>query len=197
MILTLNESDTAKLIALDASGNALFDLTTAAGSARGVGVQVTLPEGVAAVEIGEELVSLLDADGEAVAVYDPDDLAALIEAARTPDLASAKAAKLEALKQARHALERAGVTVGANEIPTDAESVSRITGAYIRAQNNASFEEYWKVGPGEYVTIDQTAMLAIGQAVFTHISNAFAAERTAAASVEAATTIEAVEAVTL
>lgn len=201
MTIDLPNNRTAALKSISVTGEAIIDLTTPAGNARNVCAQLPDWPECERVEIGEDVVTLYATDEEGteddVGTIDAIDLATMLDTALTPDLAGAKVAKLASLKTEREALESAGVTVSGTPIQTDPRSIQRITGAFIRAQTDPDFAEQWKISEGVYIPVDQATMLAVGNAVFAHISGAFARERSAAAAVEAAETIEAVEAVEL
>lgn len=109
-------------------------------------------------------------------------------------LAQAKADKLAAIKLHRQAKEAAGVMVGSVSIATDADSQSRIGGALASMQNGFLDQVEWK-GENGWATLDLAAIKAVSQAVAKHVQSCFTWERGMCAQVDAATTIDQVNAI--
>jgi len=84
----------------------------------------------------------------------------------------------------------AGIEVNDITIPTDDLTVSRITGARIKADLDPDFTFKWKVS-GSFVDLTAEQIIAISDAIFNHIQNCFTAE--SGVSLDGLTTIQEVE----
>ena len=109
-------------------------------------------------------------------------------------LDEAKAAKKQEIASARYAAEIAGVTVGGVVVRTDRESQALITGAALKATQDGTYSCTWKAESG-FVTLDAATVLAVADAVRTHVQTCFDAEAAKCALIDAAQTVEDVEAV--
>ena len=109
-------------------------------------------------------------------------------------LDEAKAAKKAEIAAARYAAEVAGVTVGGFTARTDRESQALITGAALKAMQDAAYSCTWKAESG-FVTLNAATVLAVADAVRTHVQTCFDAEAAKCILIDAAETVEAVEAV--
>ena len=109
-------------------------------------------------------------------------------------LAAAKAAKKSEIAAARYAAEIAGVAVGGVTVRTDRESQALITGAALKATQDAAYSCTWKTESG-FVTLDAATVLAVADAVRTHVQTCFDAEAAKCILIDAAETVEDVEAV--
>jgi len=109
-------------------------------------------------------------------------------------LAGAKAAKKQEIAAARYAAEIAGVTVGGVVVKTDRESQALITGAALKATQDGTYSCTWKTESG-FVTLNAATVLAVADAVRTHVQTCFDAEAAKCALIDAAQTVEDVEAV--
>lgn len=80
------------------------------------------------------------------------------------------------IANARWAREVGGIVVDGNEIPTDRDTQAKLTGAFAFTQikPDATFE--WKLGEGDFVTLDATKVQAIAAAVAAHVQACYAAE---------------------
>ena len=94
-------------------------------------------------------------------------------AARTPTLEQARADKLAALAERRWQAETGGVLVGGMPVKTDAGSTAKITAAYVQAKANPAFTVNWKVDKAMFVTLDAATIIAIGDAVTSHVQACF------------------------
>lgn len=77
------------------------------------------------------------------------------------------------LSDRRWRAETAGIVVGGAPIRTDRESQSVLTGAYVQATGNPDFAVRWKVGAGQFVTLNAATIIAIGDAVTAHVQACF------------------------
>lgn len=93
--------------------------------------------------------------------------------APVPSVASALAARLDELAALRWQKEEAGTTAGGAPIPTDRITQAKLTAVYVRASSDPDYEVHWKSGPGEFVTLDATQIIAIGDAVTAHVQACF------------------------
>ena len=109
-------------------------------------------------------------------------------------LAAAKTAKKAEIAANRYAAEIAGVTVGGVVVRTDRESQALITGAALKATQDGTYSCTWKAESG-FVTLDASTIIAVADAVRTHVQTCFDAEAAKCALIDAAQTVEDVEAV--
>ena len=110
-------------------------------------------------------------------------------------LDEAKAAKRAEIAAARFAAETGGIVVGGAEIRTDRESQAMITGAALKAIQDAEYTCSWKADAG-FVELSAPQILAIADAVRAHVQSCFDRERALLALIDAAGTPEDLEAVT-
>ena len=78
-----------------------------------------------------------------------------------------------ALSNRRWQAETAGIVVGGAPIRTDRESQSVLTSAYVQAMGNPDFSVRWKIGQGQFVTLNAATIIAIGDAVTAHVQACF------------------------
>lgn len=86
--------------------------------------------------------------------------------------------KLAALAAKRWEVETGGIVVSGVPVKTDEDTQRKITGAYVQAVRNPDFTVRWKLGPAQFITLDATTVIAIGDAVTQHIQSAFDHEAT-------------------
>ena len=77
------------------------------------------------------------------------------------------------IKERRDKAIEAGTTVNGITISTDDTSQQRITGAALAATVDPSTTVRWKLPDDSFVTLDSTQVIAIAQAVRTHIQACF------------------------
>ena len=118
----------------------------------------------------------------------------LVDGEWVADLDAAKAAKKAEIAAARYVAEVAGVTVGGVVVRTDRESQALITGAALTATQDAAYSCTWKSESG-FVTLDAATVLAVADAVRTHVQTCFDTEYAKCAQIDAAQTVEDVEVV--
>jgi hypothetical protein len=111
-------------------------------------------------------------------------------------LSEVKATKQAELAAIRYQHETAGITISGMTIETDRESQALITGAYCTSLLNPSVLIDWKGGNG-WTQIDAATIAGIAGAVSTHVQACFSNERTLSEAIEAAETVEAVQAIDL
>ena len=109
-------------------------------------------------------------------------------------LAAAKTAKKSEIAAARYAAEIAGVTVSGVVVRTDRESQALITGAALKATQDGTYSCTWKAESG-FVTLDASTIIAVADAVRTHVQTCFDAEAAKCIQIDAAQTVEDVETV--
>lgn len=117
-------------------------------------------------------------DGEKVVVY-------------TPPLANVDLVAYAA--DQRWKKETGGFTLNGMHIATDDRSKIMISGARVAAEADPNFTTQWKVADGSFVTLDAAMIVAISNAVSTHVSNCFALEAQVLAQIEAGTITTATE----
>jgi hypothetical protein len=110
-------------------------------------------------------------------------------------LGSAKQAKKAEIAAWRYMEETKGVVLNGSTIKTDRESQATISGAYSSLKDSLITSVDWKTAEGAFVTLGVTEIAAIAQAVAQHVQGSFTAEKVLAQQVDAATTIEEVQAV--
>ena len=125
---------------------------------------------------------------------DPGEIANISELSDAAVLAGTKAAKKAEIAAARYAAEVAGVTVGGVPVRTDRESQALITGAALKATQDATYTCRWKTESG-FVTLDAATIIAVADAVRSHVQGCFDAEDAKCVLIDAAQTVEDVEVV--
>ena len=127
---------------------------------------------------------------EPVWVADPDYVAPSVYT----DLQLAQMSKKAEMAQARYDEEVGGLDVNGTQVATDRESQTKIVAARIMAKEDPAYTVDWKADNG-FVTLDATTIIAIADAVLAHIQGVFAKEKTKIAAIEAAATVEEVNAI--
>ena len=89
------------------------------------------------------------------------------------DFPFARDAKLEALAERRWRAETGGALVGNMPVKSAASSTAKITAAYVQAKANPAFTVNWKVDKAMFVTLDAATIIAIGDAVTSHVQTCF------------------------
>ena len=110
-------------------------------------------------------------------------------------LESVKAQKLADLAAWRYDKEVGGISIAGSRIKTDRESQATITGAFISLSQGLATSIDWKAEGGVWVQLTLAQIAPIAQAVVAHVQACFSAERLIAEEIQAATTIEAVQAI--
>lgn len=118
------------------------------------------------------------------------------------ELTLAKLTKQRLLRERRDALEFSNVEVeGVGVIATDVASQRLLTGAAVLAliasQAQQPFSLEWTLADLSSVQLNAIQVISCSVAVGTHVAGVFAAHRAAASAVEAATTLEEMNAVSL
>ncbi|MCA1298045.1 DUF4376 domain-containing protein [Stappia indica] len=94
------------------------------------------------------------------------------------------------LSHIRQMHEAVGVTVtvgsDAMEIETDLASQAKILGARVAADNDPGFATTWSAKNG-YFSLDAAGIVAVSDAVLTHVNTSFAAKKSVADQIEAGT----------
>ena len=109
-------------------------------------------------------------------------------------LEAIKEAKLAEIAAARYAQETGGLVVNGATIRTDRESQALITGAALKASTDATYVCRWKTVEG-FVELTAAQIIAVADAVRDHVQAGFDHEAELVALVDAAETVEAVEAI--
>lgn len=117
-----------------------------------------------------------------------------------PNLAAAKAAKWAEMKAARSAAEYGGFTYNNQTFDSDFQSTQRILGtvtmARIAAGNGQAFQTDWTLADNSVATLTGGQFIALGVALGQHVQAIYAQARARRAAIEAATTVEEVNAIT-
>lgn len=104
------------------------------------------------------------------------------------ELDAAKAMALAELASLRYTKETAGIAFGGATIPTDRQTCSILTGAYVQAAGNAAFAIKFKSPDGTFTPINAAQIIAVGNAVTAHVQACFAHESDLADAIKAART---------
>lgn len=111
-----------------------------------------------------------------------------------PTLEQVKAAKLAEIAQDRWIQETGGVEINGVRVATDDRSQGLIAGAAMKAMQDAAYTCWWK-GEAGWALLNAQTILAIADAVRAHVQACFDKERLLDTDIEAAETIEAVQAI--
>ena len=125
---------------------------------------------------------------------DPGEIGNINELSGAERLAGVKAAKKQEIAAARYAAEIAGVAVGGVTVRTDRESQALITGAALKATQDGTYSCTWKAESG-FVTLNAGTIIAVADAVRTHVQTCFDAEAAKCMLIDAAQTVEDIESV--
>ena len=112
------------------------------------------------------------------------------------DLDAGKEILRDHFAERRYDFEVGGIDVNGLAVRTDRFTVERIYQARFLAKEDAAFTTDWKLGNGTFLTIDATAIIGISDAVTAHLKEAFTKEKTANTSIDAATTLAELQAIT-
>ncbi|MEN6402942.1 MAG: DUF4376 domain-containing protein, partial [Armatimonadia bacterium] len=91
--------------------------------------------------------------------------------------------------------ETSGVVVGGAKIRTDRESQATVTGAFVTLSQGLVQSVDWKAEDGVWVQLTLAEITPIAAAVASHVQACFTAERLLAQQINAAQTIEEINAV--
>lgn len=86
--------------------------------------------------------------------------------------------------QKRWEKEVGGIEVGGMPVFTDDRSKTLIMGARQAADADPAFTTQWKTAAGAFITLDAATIMAISNAVLTHVAACFAREATVIAAIE-------------
>jgi hypothetical protein len=112
-----------------------------------------------------------------------------------PTLEMAKQVKTEEIAAARYAEETGGVQVNGVPIKTDHESLTMINGAALQATQDPAYTCNWKTEQG-FISLTTEQIIAVATAIRQHVQASFDKEAEKMTLIEAAETIEAVQAIT-
>lgn len=107
----------------------------------------------------------------------------------TPTFSELKAQKKQEIAAARYKAETAGVTVNGILIDTGRDSQALITGAALAAMLDENYSLNWKTTAG-FIHLSAPEIIAVAQAVRTHVQTCFDREGELVALVDAAETKE-------
>jgi hypothetical protein len=110
-------------------------------------------------------------------------------------LEAAKYRKLAEIANWRYRRETSGITLNGAKILTDRESQATVTGAFASLQAGLIQSVDWKAASGQWLSIGLQEMTAIAQAVAEHVQDSFTREKVLTQMVDAAQTVEDVEAI--
>jgi hypothetical protein len=128
-------------------------------------------------------------------VTDPDAYALWQELVQPIDLGAAKEAKRQELAAARYAAVNGGTVFNGIPIRTDDQTRTELSIARQFAKENPALTVQWKLGTGNFVTLDAATLIAISNAVLAHQQAQFTKERDLAALADAAANAEELTAV--
>lgn len=112
------------------------------------------------------------------------------------DVDGAKAFVRDHFASKRYDVEVGGIDVNGLAVRTDRFTVERIYQARFLAKEDPGFDTDWKLGDGTFLTIDATTIIGISDAVTAHLKGVFTKEKTANTSIDAATTLAELQAIT-
>lgn len=112
----------------------------------------------------------------------------------TLNIEKLKQIKLAEIADKRWQAETGGITINGVEIATDRESQSLLTAAVLKVKDDPSYTVNWKAKNGWFV-LDAATILAVADAVRSHVQACFDREKELQEQVEAATTVEELEAI--
>jgi hypothetical protein len=101
-------------------------------------------------------------------------------------LADLKEAALRALADRRWRAETGRISVNGLPVATDDKSQAKVVGACLAATLDASYSVQWKLADRGFVTLDRDQIIAIAQAVRTHVQTCFDREAALAEEIDAA-----------
>lgn len=103
-------------------------------------------------------------------------------------LADCKALKLAELASYRYEQEVGGIAVGGVSVDTDRDTQAILTAARIYAKEDSNYTVNWKKSDGTFVTLDAATIIAIADAMATHVQSCFDNEKDHVAAINALTT---------
>ena len=109
-----------------------------------------------------------------------------------PTLDELKRQKRDTIAAARYEAETGGVTVAGVTVRTDRESQALITGAALKAMQDADYVCRWKTVDG-FVELNSLQILGVADAVREHVQEAFDKEANLFGDIESAQTPEDLE----
>jgi predicted pyridoxine 5'-phosphate oxidase superfamily flavin-nucleotide-binding protein len=109
--------------------------------------------------------------------------------------ANARDEKLASLAAVRWLRETGGMIFNGHVVATDTTSQTKIIGAVVGAQLDPTASIKWKMADGEFVTLDATAIVALGVAMRGHVQACFDNEARLRALIEAAADADAIDAI--
>lgn len=102
--------------------------------------------------------------------------------------------KLAEIAESRFKAETAGTVINGITVRTDRESQAMMTGAAFQAANDPNYTVNWKSVNG-FVTLNSQAVIGVALAVRTHVQGCFDKENLLVTQINAAQTIEEIEAI--
>jgi hypothetical protein len=141
---------------------------------------------------------LAPSEGQTVAVMRAEAEAAGYTLVIPSALEKAAMLKKREIASARYGAEFGGFTEPNTGmfVRTDERTRSLLTAAKLRAQANAAYQvKNWKTAAGSFITLDAPILIALESAVHDFIEDQFAKEAQRVAQIDAATTVQEVNAV--
>jgi hypothetical protein len=106
------------------------------------------------------------------------------------EIEESKEKKKSEIAKARYETEIGGVDFNGITIPTDWDTQSKMTAAYIYAKDDVNFSVEWKISKDEFISLDSTDIIAIGDLIKTHVQDAFSKEKQLLDQINSSTTID-------
>lgn len=110
-------------------------------------------------------------------------------------IAQIQAEMLAELAAYRYAREVSGIVVSGNDIRTDRDSQSMLTGGVVAFNEGFFASIQWKMDNGSWITIDQATCVAIAGAVALHVQKCFSSEKTVSDTILATYNVAALAAI--
>jgi len=84
--------------------------------------------------------------------------------------------KVKDLAAYRYQKETGGISINGFQMYTDRDTQGKIQSAAIRAEKDPEFTVQWKTMDGNFITLDASTIIEIGNAVFDHVQACYARE---------------------
>lgn len=189
---------TYSVLKVDESARVMEVIYTAAG-------RQTMHVGARLPYVGESLESVVDMyspvaywlEQEAQVAVVPEGATGTIGVAAAQTLEAAKAEKLAQIFEWRYEREVSGVVVDGAIISTDRESQAKLSSAYASLKDGLLSSVNWKAQDGNFVVMTAQSIATVAGAVAQHVQSCFNAEMALTQQVNAAQTIEAINAVVI
>ena len=148
----------------------------------------------------EEMAEIQAGDGESCSLLPSEGFSHIIGGSPItpiirPSLEEARELKKQELAKLRYAAETAGFDLGGAHIDSDREAQAQLAGALLSFRSGFIVSTDWKTS-GVWVPVELAQVEALSAAMAQHVQACFGRERDLCAAVDAALTVDDVEAIT-